>query len=584
MAKPKIPNQKAKYKALNARLNKYTLLVQAAVATFITEAVNSLYMVDYDGTEAFSFDSNPITKGQLSEKRSNFITRLFGLFLTGTALEWAESNKVQDTVADKVLSAYGGKKIEGFYQDNNDKLRAFQSRVYSGRTTYDRLGEIANAMQKEVETAVSVSGGSPIPIVQTKVEQYFSDVDSLRKDFKKKFGYEPHVQDSQYQAARLLRSEINMAYRTAEQERWKQIDFVVGYEIKLSATHHDRMPKGDICDTLAGKYPKWFKWSGWHPGDLCYAIPILKTEDEFFNDLPSENQVTDVPRAMKDWLERNREYVFKASKNGSLPYWISDNMNMLSSSMPSFNLIDDILSVFGTSSPKFQMVSDYEAIKAVSDVVAQSKGLTFGKFNGIRADSTLGNNVFGGHIPIYKDNIRYDDIFINNKNCVATGVDGIPVVFNPWNEFKGALYAIRNNIQLTFNQEYAVENVWHELLHSSTRLWKGEVADIAVASRMELVNQFCARRTYDSFLKKLGGEATHQETIITSGYGYKDVLSGFENFLSNNGLSADDAFRFFVGKIRGNFFENIADLPYDFLRKNKKDSLLMVFNEIFTHA
>ena len=190
MAKPKIPNQKSKYKALNARLNKYTLLAQAAVVTFITEAVNSLYMVDYDGTEAFTFDSNPVTKGQLAEKRNNFVTRMFGLFLTGTALEWTESNKVQDTVADKVLSAYGGKKIDSYYQDNSDKLAAFQSRVYSGRTTYDRLGEIARELQNEVEVGIAASSaaGVPVPVVQAKVEEYFGDVKAfLTLQLKSKF-------------------------------------------------------------------------------------------------------------------------------------------------------------------------------------------------------------------------------------------------------------------------------------------------------------------------------------------------------------------------------------------------------------
>jgi len=47
-----------------------------------------------------------------------------------------------------------------------------------------------------------------------------------------------------------------MAYRTAEQTRW-----CVGYEIKLSQSY----PWHDACDTLAGKYPKTFKWTGWHP-------------------------------------------------------------------------------------------------------------------------------------------------------------------------------------------------------------------------------------------------------------------------------------------------------------------------------
>lgn len=329
MAKPKIPNQKAKYKALNARLNKYTLMAKAAVATFITEAVQSLYLVDYDGTEAFTFDSNPITKGQLAEKRNNFITRMFGLFLTGTALEWAESNKVQDTVADKVLSAYDGKKIGSYYQDNNDKLAAFQSRVYSGRTTYDRLGEIARELQNEVEIAVSASAttGIPVPVIQTKVEEYFGDVKTLRQDFKRKFGYEPQVHDGQYQAASLLRSETNMAYRTAEQERWQQMDFVIGYEIKRSATHAERAPRGDVCDLLAGRYPKPFHWTGWHNHCTCYAVPILKTEDEFFNDLPSENEVIDVPETMHQWLTDHEDYVFLATKNSTLPYWISENQS-----------------------------------------------------------------------------------------------------------------------------------------------------------------------------------------------------------------------------------------------------------------
>lgn len=66
-------------------------------------------------------------------------------------------------------------------------------------------------------------------------------------------------------AQRLARTEINMSYRTAEQERWKQFDFVVGYEIKTTQNGHH---VEDICDDLAGKYPKTFKFTGWHP--MCY--------------------------------------------------------------------------------------------------------------------------------------------------------------------------------------------------------------------------------------------------------------------------------------------------------------------------
>ena len=326
MAKPKIPNQKAKYKALNKRLNKYSLLAMAVVASFISEAVNTLYTMDYEDSPALSFDSDPIAKGQLERKRSSLVMQLLSIFLTYTALEWAESNKVQDMVADKVLSAYDALRDERYYQKNEEQLRAFQNRVYSGKTTLDRLNDIALSMQHEIETAISVCIGQPIPIITKRVEQYFGDVKTLRKDFKRKFGYEPQVQDTRSQASSLLRSEINMAYRKAEQERWHQMDFVVGYEIKRSATHATRVPHGDVCDTLAGKYPKDFRWLGWHPRCACYAIPILKTEHEFFNDLPSQNEVTELPEAMTDWMERNKEYVQRAKQHGTLPYWIKDNL------------------------------------------------------------------------------------------------------------------------------------------------------------------------------------------------------------------------------------------------------------------
>jgi hypothetical protein len=55
-----------------------------------------------------------------------------------------------------------------------------------------------------------------------------------------------------------------MAYRSADVARWEKLDFVTGYEVKLSNNH----PEYDICDELAGKYPKTFVFKGWHPN--CY--------------------------------------------------------------------------------------------------------------------------------------------------------------------------------------------------------------------------------------------------------------------------------------------------------------------------
>lgn len=126
-------------------------------------------------------------------------------------------------------------------------------------------------------------------------------------------------------AQRLARTEINMAYRAAEQERWKSFDFVVGYEVKI--TQNGKHVE-DICDCLKGKYRKDFKFMGWHPQCMCYTIPILKSEDEFFDDdedAKSVNEVEDVPQGFKDWVKDNEERIDKAAERGKLPYFIADN-------------------------------------------------------------------------------------------------------------------------------------------------------------------------------------------------------------------------------------------------------------------
>ncbi len=89
----------------------------------------------------------------------------------------------------------------------------------------------------------------------------------------------------------------------------------------------------DICDTLKGRYPKDFKFTGWHPHCRCHAVTILKTEDEMQEDTQrilagekptqgSVNTVDRVPAAFKDWVE---EHSARIEMGGNLPYFIRDN-------------------------------------------------------------------------------------------------------------------------------------------------------------------------------------------------------------------------------------------------------------------
>ena len=117
-------------------------------------------------------------------------------------------------------------------------------------------------------------------------------------------------------------NEINIAYRTADNIRWNQLDFVVGYEIKRSGSFFDC----SVCESLTGKYPKDFLFTGWHPQCRCYAVSLLCTEDEFWNDAKeSVNTVSDVPNKFKRWVDDNANRIRKAGQNDTLPYFLRDN-------------------------------------------------------------------------------------------------------------------------------------------------------------------------------------------------------------------------------------------------------------------
>ncbi len=110
---------------------------------------------------------------------------------------------------------------------------------------------------------------------------------------------------------------------------------MVGQDVRCSDTNHTQP---DICDTLAGRYPKDFVFTGWHPFCRCYVVPVLKTEEEVDADMQrilrgedplppsqSENAVEDVPDNFADWVRENEERIAAATDRGTLPYFIKDN-------------------------------------------------------------------------------------------------------------------------------------------------------------------------------------------------------------------------------------------------------------------
>lgn len=337
MSKPKTPNQKNEYKKLNARLNEYALMVEDIYETLCLEAAKKAAIVGYDGAVEFHFDDYPQLKAQVDEMMYQWVSDMETMIYRGTSAEWMNSNVVQSLMADKVLKAYTAtvdrEKYKVYYETNSKALQAFQKRRDRGMNLSDKIWKQEKSLRYELEEAISCSiqKGTSAVTLSKRISKYLNDYPSLQNDYGKKYGKATRSSDCEYRSMRLARSEINMAYRCAENERWRQFDFVVGYEIKVSHKHREQ----DICDDLQGKYPKGFEWVGWHPNCTDYKIPILKTEDEFFSldDKPSVNEVREMPNQFKQWVRDNQDKIKRAERKGTTPYFVMDNRKIVNGMM-----------------------------------------------------------------------------------------------------------------------------------------------------------------------------------------------------------------------------------------------------------
>lgn len=330
MATPRIPSQKKNYSELNQRLVRYVAQVQSFYDELNSRICKAVESVGYNGSSPFSFADYPELKKTVADMQAEFVGGLRDIIYTGTSEEWKQSNLVQDLLAKKVLTFYEdqvhGEKHNTYFQTNSDALKAFQERKDNGMNLSAKLWNQSVDYKKSLEDTIStaIKRGTSALTLSKQVSRYLNDFPSMQRDYKELYGLASSAKDCEYRSIRLARSEINMSYRTAEQLRWKQFDFVKGYKICLSKSHKTK----DVCDILAGEYPKSFKWTGWHPNDMCYAIPIIASEDEYWSDKPI-GQIPNVPKDFKNWTVNNREYIKAADKRGTLPYFLRDNKQFI---------------------------------------------------------------------------------------------------------------------------------------------------------------------------------------------------------------------------------------------------------------
>lgn len=384
---------KAQTLARIRRTEAYAERVRTLFAATVNEilALNKTMPQLNDG-EMFSFDNESQKKQKEVERLLRQLHSVATMAIEkGIRLEWAQANAECDKL---VQSCFGKRALEtpeftAWTQRNEAAMAAFIARSENGLNLSQRVWKSCRQLRDEMEVAITVAvgDGTSAASMSRSVRKYLNDPDLMFRRFRYKAGEEiqydedgneigkkiiwgkkwkkkirkpdgtvgwidydkdsysddwtgpGYYKSSAQNAMRVARTETNIAYRRADNERWQQMDFVLGQRVQLSGNH----PKKDICDKLAGDYPPDFVFDGWHPQCFCFVTPILIDEDEMLkmNEAmlngetytPRGKRITQYPDSFKDWVHENEERILDAHDNGRDPYFVRNN----------FNAVQDIL-------------------------------------------------------------------------------------------------------------------------------------------------------------------------------------------------------------------------------------------------
>ncbi len=328
------------------RTEKYQKRIARIYDEYTKEFTRLGESVPYNPNKLFAFYSYPQTHERVKKLMSDMVNDIRMTTTNGITKEWELSNQKNDALIHYVFkgSNLSKKELSRYMQRNEDALKAFQKRKVGGLTLSQRVWKQTDQFKREIELALDVGlgEGKSAAALSRDVRKNLREPDRLFRRIRNKKGklipskamkaFHPGqgVYRSSYKnALRMTATETNMAYRSADHARRQQLDFVVGIEVHTSNAH----PQPDMCDDLAGKYPKDFEFAGWHPNCMCFTTSILKTNGEMARDdkrilegkeplKSSKNKVYNPHAGFKNWVKDNEGRIKKAKQ---MPYFLKDN-------------------------------------------------------------------------------------------------------------------------------------------------------------------------------------------------------------------------------------------------------------------
>lgn len=520
-------------------LQVYRLYLQAA-----QDAIRMGLSVNHDTNKPFSFGLYPGLRERVNKLLAKLAADVVTVINAGTKTEWLLADQKNDELVKRLFPKSMPVELgRRFLGRNLEALRAFQNRKADGMSLSERVWKYTGTFRSEMEMALDMGilEGRSAADLSRDVRQYLEDPDRLYRRVRDARGvlhlskaaenYEPGqgVYRSSYKnAARLTRTEINMAYRESDHTRWQQLDFVVGFEVRRSNNPYPC----PVCESLKGRYPKNFKFRGWHPQCRCHAVSILATQeemdrltemilnDEDMNTFRSVNEVKHMPEGYVNWISNNKTRLLSAK---STPYFIRDNYK------------DGSL----TKGLRFAVA------KAPKPVPILHKGKITREIDGEVALNELIGAYAARYPKDFSRGYKHTKVTQSNEYLMAAYPDGRFLIsdhtfgdFNAYRDLTGALNKIRLGQNLKFKEEYAIEALYHEILHQKATgreglkpHYRGDYKRTA----MEVANQFVARSDYPILIERLGGKARHQKRVLAQGMGYRTWVQRLRHIISVSG-------------------------------------------------
>ena len=331
---------------LAKRARKVQQLYDAAIKRIAQAAAPSLF--DADPKKEFHFEDFPALKKEMEALMQDLGSSLQANIEDGDQDSWTLSNTKNDAMVDSII----GKKhlpkkvVQAWKHPHLEALNAFIARKEAGMNLSRRVWNLTQQFKSEMELALELGmgEGKSAAALSRDIRKYLVEPNKLFRRVRDKSGalrlskaaaaYHPGqgVYRSSYKnALRMTATENNIAYRTADHNRWQALPFVIGIEIHISNNH----PTEDICDLFDGKrFPKDFKFTGWHPWCRCYAVSVLASQDEMdayttaimngedVSHWKFTGQVEKMPKEFNKWMKDNQARIENAT---SMPYFIKDN-------------------------------------------------------------------------------------------------------------------------------------------------------------------------------------------------------------------------------------------------------------------